>query len=621
MSSTNMDGIFEGSGRRAAAWPLALGAFALYVVFAAIVFWAHGSEPPLNIDHVSYFKLADEIRMQFPNGDYWRSWNSVRAYGVILAYIYPLTGSHILSLKVLLAVMTVAYLASFHLFMTLAGARSWHAVLFALMSAMYVSLGGSIWGMTEFTASLNRTLIVPFIVIVIWFFFRKPDSLWRYFAFPALVVLSLLHLGALHVFLALCVYEGLDFLRRRLRFDRQLGAFVAALGVSILLNVGIEALGVGATGYVRWNLAKAIGETPPASKPPAVVASKEGPPVVAGVPSAAPAPPPAAAVSSTAPTASPPAPVAKPGPPPVFKMPAAPEKLSPTEAWAIELFAFPWRNMPPSLPTVATIALSFGVILALALWGAFLCFRRGTPASLDRRMALFAAAVLITSYGLQLALWGLRQFTPIYPVNFEEIRALNLIMFPAMHFVFRLYERAPTLGALRGDAMRAVIVGAFLLQPIYVLRALPADWREGIIRQAVSMGFISPGDSLRVQYANQILGLHRGPRYYYSARPAIAWLERNAAPKDKVMTNLNDFYSSKVEAVGVFLNIVNLDARSPDRFNWMAALQAVDGAFASKDMPRILAVAKGLGATFVVVPWEVPGAVYRDDYYSIVRVA
>src|ERR1700730_12811831 len=80
-----------------------LGALALYVLFAYTVFILQGPAPDVNIDHISYFKLADEIRARHPDGAYWHQFSSVASYGVMLAYLSDVTGSYGLSLKLLLA--------------------------------------------------------------------------------------------------------------------------------------------------------------------------------------------------------------------------------------------------------------------------------------------------------------------------------------------------------------------------------------------------------------------------------------------------------------------------------------------------------------------------------------
>jgi len=84
----------------------------LYVIFAAIVFLVQGSRPLLGPDHVTYFQLADSIINAHPAGDYWRETDSVRSFGVLLAYFHTWTASHILSMKLILAAASVLYLLS-----------------------------------------------------------------------------------------------------------------------------------------------------------------------------------------------------------------------------------------------------------------------------------------------------------------------------------------------------------------------------------------------------------------------------------------------------------------------------------------------------------------------------
>jgi hypothetical protein len=297
------------------------------------------------------------------------------------------------------------------------------------------------------------------------------------------------------------------------------------------------------------------------------------------------------------------------------------KRLSNREAWRIELFAFPWRNLPPSLATVATIASSFGVILLLAIAGAIRALRSDTPRPADRPMVSFAFAVVLAAYGLQTVLWALRGRVPIFPVNFEEIRAINMIMLPAVYFVARLYEFGPRAGRISQQVFRIAVVAAFALQPILVVRALPGPWREGILQAALDRGIVKRSDAPRVLYARQFLGLAGdGRRFYYSSRPVLQWLERNALPKDKVLTNLNDLHGARVEVIGPFLGIVHMDVWDPKRGDWARTLEAIDRALASRDTGKVLSLGRRVGATYAIVDWPVEGAVYRDEHYSVVRV-
>src|ERR1700730_713270 len=236
-----------------------LGALALYVFFAWAVYILQGPAPDVNIDHISYFKLADEIRGQHPDGAYWRQFSSVASYGVMLAYLYDVTGSHVLSMKLLLAGMTVAYLVAFQIFVSMATQSKSQAVLFSIMSAFFVSFGASFWGVTDFSASLNRTLILPFVVVIVWGFLRYYDSPWRYTVFPLLVLLSLLHLSTYYVILVLVTLEALDFLfLRRCRINRRVLFFVLALIAAAGAREAIEHFGIGFTRYVEATVKAAI---------------------------------------------------------------------------------------------------------------------------------------------------------------------------------------------------------------------------------------------------------------------------------------------------------------------------------------------------------------------------
>jgi len=531
----------------------------LYSAFAAVVYLVQGPEPELNIDHVAYFKLADGIRAGHPDGAYWRDFDALHAYAILIAYGTDLTGSHIASLKLLLAAMTVVYLIAFERLAFLFTASRPLAVSFSLLSALFVSFGASFWGMTDFTASLHRTLVVPFFVVILWLFLRGLDSPWRYASYPVLVALSLLHLSTYYLLLVLLAFEAIDFLvLRRCKLDRRLLFFAAGLAAAVVARQLVAMSGLGFTNFVENTFGLAWGGH---------------------------------------------------------------GKLRADEAWALELYAFPWRNMPLPLPTIANLLLSYGVIFALSVAAAIESRRRGGWNRLDGVMLAFAAAVICASYGIQTLLWALRNLVPIYPINFEEIRSINFIMIPSLYFVSRLVAMLWRERRGRPRAVAATVVFAFALQPVLVLRALPRSWREAAIERLTSAGVLREDDTLRTLYARQYLGLAtEGPRFYYSAKRLLDWLGENAGPDDRVLTDRNEVTLAGIPVVGPFQNVAMLSVAETSRREWKRQLDEVRTALASHDVAELRRVAKELDATLVVVPWPEAGALYQDENFSVLRV-
>jgi hypothetical protein len=533
----------------------------LYLAFAALVYWLQGPEPELNLDHIAYMKLASAIQAEHPDGAYWRAFDGLHGYAMLIAYGTDLTGSQIESLKLLLAGMTVAYLLAFQvLATTFTGSRPL-AVACSLLSALFVSFGATFWGVTDFAASLNRTLVIPFFLLILWFFLRFRDSGWRYATYPVLIALSLLHLSSYYLLLVLWAYEGLEFLfLRKPRFDRRLLQCAAGVVAAIFTRWLVELTGLSFSSFVEKTFSRALGD---------------------GI-------------------------------------------MGPEEAWAIELYAFPWRNLPLPLTTIANLALSFGVIFALSVAGALVARRRAGWTALDRVMLAFSGAVVIAAYGIQTLIWAIRGFVPIYPINFEEMRALNFLMIPSVYFVARLValllrdrERDPWR-----QALAAAIGVAFALQRIVVLRALPVAWREALITRLTEGGVLNPEDTLRTLYARQYLGVaSEGPRFYYSARGLLEWLDRNARPGDRVLTDRNEIGLTGLPVVGAFQTVANYSVTNDARRSWKEEVDAVRRALASRNIDEVRRLAKKWNATLVIVPWAEPDALYRDQYFSILRIS
>ena len=349
---------------------------AVYTVFAIVFYFLHGPEPTLSIDHIAYFRMANEIMAAHPDDDYWRDIGVIKSYGVLMAYVHTWTGSHIASLKLVLGVVTVLHLLAFELLMTLVTESKWRAMLISLLAAVFVSFGASFWGVTDFSASLNRGLAMPFFIAVVWFTLRYADTPWRHLTYSVLVLLSILHLSAYYLIAILALTYLIEAGMEKFQDRRSLGYF---LGGILLAYVVQKFLAVASLTNVQN-----IGIIP------------------------------------------------------YFGGDISGE-LDSAVAWEVEMFALPWRNMPLPLTTILTIAASYGVFLLLAVSGAVRRYRVGFT-RIDRFMLAFTAAVILVSYGLQTSLWALRQFVTIYPLNFEEVRTINFIMIPSLYFVYRLYS-------------------------------------------------------------------------------------------------------------------------------------------------------------------------------------
>jgi hypothetical protein len=110
------------------------------------------------------------------------------------------------------------------------------------------------------------------------------------------------------------------------------------------------------------------------------------------------------------------------------------------EAWAVELSLRPWRNMPFPMVNVANAVLPSALILMLATAGVMREARAGFS-RVDRFMAAMLVVVPLFAFLPQTILWGIRSFMSIYPATIEEVRAINLVIVPALYFGMRLFMR------------------------------------------------------------------------------------------------------------------------------------------------------------------------------------
>lgn len=593
-------------------WAASLAAYAL---FAAATFVALGPEPLLGPDHLTYFQLADTIAANCPAGDYWRETDPVRNFAIALAYLNPLTGDPVLSMKLVLAVSTVFYLLAAELFFALFHADRLRAMLFALVSAFAVSFGVTSWGVTDSTALLPRTLVAPVMMVAIWLWMRFDTHPARYLAFPLLVLGSLLHLSAFYLAGVLVLVELWDWIvLRRFSIDRLVPSFAAGLVAAAGLQVGLEQAGLASKAFAIQipHMARSMGFDIPNADPgakfgcqPAAKASRDS----RGSPT-----PQQAASADAHRVAFPSRTAAIPAAPAVPHADSAARTAK--EAWDIELALRPWRNMPLPLVNVANLLASSALVLALAFAGMMAARRDGFTRADGLMLGMFVM-VPVFAFGPQTLLWWLRSFTDVYPVTIEEVRAIGLIMIPALYFVSRLYARVAAGAAPRAGRMATLIVVAALVLPL-AMKSLPRFAREAILAGLGAAGVVNPSIPSSLANARSALGLAATRPLFYATRGARAWLAAHARPGERVLTDRDDFVLLRdLEVLGPRQVGATSSYVTPEQARLFTETVR---AYGTRDTDRVLALARSLGADFAVVGWPVSGAVYSDADFSVLRM-
>ena len=533
------------------------GILLVYAAVAGGIYLVHGSQPPLSVDHIAYMKLANDIRHAHPDGRYFEGFRSAQSYGVLLALLYPWTSDHIRSMKMVLAVLTFLELWAFEYLMYCFTQSRLLAVLFAILSIFHVSFGAVFWGMTSFEASLSRSLIIPPILLVLGYYLRNEGHRRRILVFPALVYLSVIHLSSLYILATLFCYEGLLSIERWFRKERS--------DLSGLILEGLFTLLV----FIQVK--------------PWVVPNKISRLFHMHFGSAAPAAP----------------------------------MVSSQQAWATELFAQPWRNFPPPPATLLMISASAGVIILLSAASVWL--RRRSLVHQDRQLLRLAACTVFCAYGLQLALWVLRSFMPVYPYNFEEVRLIGFLAIPMIILVFKLVEHLWNRPDHRQRRWAILVIALFLMQPIFVVQSLPKTTRTAINQWMIRAGLVENYESLRSMYARSILKLEDpSTRFYYSMAGIIKWLEPRVSSKTVILTDRSELYLLNAQVIGSANAFLNKDVRTPQRQTWMRCVLQLHDVLSRRDESALEQLMKDYHADFAVVPWNSPKAEFTEGRYSII---
>lgn len=577
-----------------------LVSFALYVAVAIVVFLVQGPQPLFGPDHVSYMSLCDSIRAARPDGDYWREFSSVRIQGVLLAYLHGLTQDNVLSLKLLLVLMTVPYLVTLEALLSCFTSSRRNAVLFTIVGGFAVSFGVASWGITDSTAMLNRTLVMPAIFLIVRHHIIHFTSPWRFASYVFLVLVALLHLSAFHVLGVLLALDIGDLLWRRRPFSVSMTcAMIGALAGAAAVQFALEKLNLSAklTMFLVATILPGLlasNAVPESSTAIRFDNSIDGPRSHAGD-----------AVAR--------APVAE-----AIRKPEQEQNSGLSPAWRAELALRPWRNMPLPLANLANIFSSYGIVLPLALAGVRVRWRVG-PDALDRYMVALFLAIPLVAFGPQTLLWALRGRTWVPPINLEEIRVISMVMIPSLYFALRLFESIRP-GRYRSFARTAMLI-AFVALPL-AMKSLPAAARHMLLDVAERVGAVDARNPSAVQNARYALGIAYDQPYFFSTIGARRWLEDHPDSYHRLLTDRDEFMLLNRSVVGPRQVAVaptdSLDADSAATFS--RAFFETRAALEHRDLDALLRIARRIGADMVVIPWSVPDAVYRDSHFSLVPV-
>jgi hypothetical protein len=537
---------------------------AFYMAFSALTFVTMGPQPLLGGDHISYIKLADSILTARPDGDYWREMNSVRNFGVLMAYLHAYTDSHVLSMRILLAVATVFYLLAFELWMSLFTEVKWKRVLFAILAAFAVSFGISSWGVTDSTALLNRTLVTPFIFLAFWFFWRFDKSPVKYLVYAFLVLCSPIHLSTFHIIGILIVIESWDFaVLRKCKVDTRIIWFFGGLVLAYLTLLAVQ------NTRLSTNNMAVVG---------AMIKGRS--------------------ILST----------------------ASGQVMTPATAWQVELSLRPWRNMPLPLVNVANVLSSYALIFVLTMAGFFVQKRRGLGRNDWLMVGLFLSSVVV-SFGPQTLMWLVRPFIPVYPINFEEVRAVSVVMIPSIYFTFCLFEKAIATEGRKAIVGAALVVVAYLALPLF-MKSMPGEAREYLVSVAIRTGIVDARNPGAVLNARSVLGIGGGSNVgalYYSTEGLRTWLDQHCQRGTRVLTNRDDLSLLNLTLVGSRQSIVVIPS-TRDTVTRLEELSETQKALSSGKTEEVVRVAQKYLAQLAVVPWSVSDALYSDVHFSVIRI-
>jgi hypothetical protein len=272
--------------------------------------------------------------------------------------------------------------------------------------------------------------------------------------------------------------------------------------------------------------------------------------------------------------------------------------------------------MPLPMVNVANALSSSALILMLAMGGLLREARAGFS-RVDRFMAAMLVVVPLFALFPQTVLWVLRSFTSVYPATIEEVRAINLVVIPALYFVMRLFRRVLEGEGPHQRLKATAIVSAVIALPLF-MKATPLWARERVLMVMTELRIVDQGRPSSVVNARSALGLSTSTSLYYSTQRVRAWLQANTPSRARILTDRDDMILLRDRVVvGPRQTIVTaFDATAEQMQQFLQLARAME----ARDMARLRELARARAADFVVVPWRAEGALYVDDDFSVISV-
>jgi len=122
-----------------------------------------------------------------------------------------------------------------------------------------------------------------------------------------------------------------------------------------------------------------------------------------------------------------------------------------------------------------------------------------------------------------------------------------------------------------------------------------------------------------VQNARLSLGLAQGPRYFYDTRSIASWIKENLPAKAVILSDRDDLLVEDFAVIGTRQQAALANpSQNPE---WARELfLSTARAMATHSSSVVLDAARQIGATYAIVNWRDPQAIYSDANFSLLRV-
>jgi hypothetical protein len=151
------------------------------------------------------------------------------------------------------------------------------------------------------------------------------------------------------------------------------------------------------------------------------------------------------------------------------------------------------------------------------------------------------------------------------------------------------------------------------------MKSLTPNVRETLLGAMIRLGVVDSSPTA-ISNARSALGLSYAVPLYYPVQGLSRWLENHGQFGALVLTDRDDMLVQNLHFVGSRQEVQLQDAGTAQAAVVLQIYNRLKQALGEHNLGEIIDLARLIKARYVIVPWPVENAAYRDAHFSLINL-